>query len=251
MSDSDFQKRVISSLDDILNYLTEPDRDSIELRRITSNQGTLIQTLESELRKLKIEFLKMKDDNEELLSILKDRQTRIISLENNLRNLNTLCLESEDSIETIGQSGRKDEVPEINAEIRKVIIPKQAINEEGFELLDSENWDFPEILLEHRGFSLSELKEKKIKKKEIVHAFKIFILVLTHIMNADDPEGYNEFLDLRKGDIDDSLIQEVYIKWKASKWEGSYIDKLYDSLVKIPQENRYTKLIEKFEELIS
>lgn len=251
MSDSDFEKKVLLSLDDILNYLTAPDKDAIELRRITSNQETLIQTLESELKKMRIYFLKMKDENEELLSMLKDKQRRIISLENNLRNFNTSCLESADSIETVEQTIKKDKVLEIYEEISEVITSKHPMDETGFELLDSENWNFPEELLEHDGFSLSKLKKEKVEKKEIIHDFKVFILILAYVMHEDDSESFGEFLDFKQADIDGSLRQEAYLKWKAGKGKGEYIDKIYDCLEKIPQKNRYIRLIEKFEKLIS
>ena len=253
MSDSDFRNKVLLSLDDILNYLTEPDKDAIELRRITSNQETLIQTLESELKKLKIDFLKMKDENEELHLALKSKQQRLLVLENNLSSFDSVHKESESAVHVafVEQIEKKDKIYQDDEKINRSILPEQSTVKIKTELFDFESGDFPEKLLDNDGFSLNALEEEKIEKKIIIHNFKVFILMLTYVMHEDDSESFSEFLDLKQNEIDESLRQEAYLKWKSEKGQIDYIDEIYDILDKIPQKNRYTSLIEKFENFIS
>jgi len=76
MSSESFEKKVLEDLDSILGFFTESSKESVELRRIILRQETIVNELETELRRLRENFQKIKNENEKLLLELQQEQEK-------------------------------------------------------------------------------------------------------------------------------------------------------------------------------
>ncbi|MDA3840089.1 MAG: hypothetical protein PF572_03290 [Patescibacteria group bacterium] len=234
MEDFLFKKEVIKILGEIKDFLSNPDKGSVELRKTISKLEKNNEWLEVQNKKLTFDLKNSKKENDELYADL-------IAMEEDVKP--TSCV----------SDSQFEKASCLIEQSNDSLADNNSASDENFQLSDEQNsdeWELPKALLENREFSLKKLQKENVGEDKMINNFVLLIFLIAHFMNEDDSDGFNKCLDLGLGVSNKDLRDSAYKKLKSLKKNCDHIEALYEELLKIPQKNRYQNLIKKFKELI-